>query len=240
MPTPESKPGVDQLLIASALDADLLRELRERPDDVFSRFALTEEEKALLRQPDHRLLRLLGAALAEEHKTSTSPAAAQPTPSQPHAVFEAQALPDVFLALTLVPCARYENGQLDAISYAVWVNPLPPGADPANLPPPQGAVFPGQPLTPLHAVIQVSTLRLEDVDGVPQIGLSASLRQSCNISAPAPPESAGRPEGSPYGHDHRSEQVQAGVAAVREAPPGEKYDRLIDLLEVLRRSAAII
>jgi hypothetical protein len=235
MPLSESKPGINQLLIASALDADLLRELLERPDEVFSRFDLTEEEKALLRQPDHRLLRVLGAALAEEQTTSRS---SPVVPLQPHAVFEAQALPDVFLGLTLVPCARYENGRLSAISYAVWVNPLAPGADPASLPPPQGAAFPGQPLTPLHAVIQVSTLRLQDAAGIPQIGLTAYFRQSSNLTAPAPPDSAGRPDGSPFGNDHRSDRVQTAVAAVREALPDQKYDRLIDLLGVLRRSTA--
>jgi hypothetical protein len=232
MPTPESKPGINQLLVASALNADLLRELLEHPDAVFQRFDLTVEEKALLRQPDHRLLPLLGAALAQEHLNS---APAAPT-SQPHAVFEAQALPDIFLGLTLVPCARYEDGRVDAISYAVWVNPLAPGVDPASLPLPQGAVFPGQPLTPLHALIQVSSLRLQDSAGVPQIGLSAFFRQSSNITAPPPPESAGRPDGLPFESD-RTDHVRTAVAAVHAAPPDRKYHQLINLLGVLRRSS---
>jgi hypothetical protein len=68
----------------------------------------------------------------------------------------------------------------------VWVNPLPQGADPASLPPPLGVVFPGQPLTPLHAVIQVSAVQMQDAAGDPQVGLSASLQQSSNITAPPP------------------------------------------------------
>lgn len=238
-PTPAgSKPGIDRLLIASALDAELRRRLLEAPEEAFQGFDLTEEEKDLLRHPDHRLLRLLGAALAYERGSSLPgppPATAAP---QPHAVVEAPTAPDLSLVLTLVPCAQYENGRLDKISYAVWVNPLPPNADPASLPPPLGAVFPGQPLTPLHAVIQVSPLPMQDAAGELLIGLSAVFRQSSNITAPPPPESAGRPDGSLFGNQFgnqlRGEEVQTAIAAVRSAPTGERYHRLLDLLHTLR------
>jgi hypothetical protein len=233
-----SKPGIDQLLIASALDADLRRQLLESPEEAFRGFDLTEEEKDLLRRPDHRLLRLLGTALAHERPSSAPAPPAAAAAQQPHAVVEAPTLPDVSLLLTLVPCAQYENGRLRKISYAVWVNPLPPGADPASMPPPQGAVFPGQPLTPLHAVIQVSPLHMQDADGHPLIGLSAAFRQSSNVTAPPPSESAGRPYGSLFGNDLRSEDVRTAVTAVRNAPTGQKYDRLIDLLHALRGGEA--
>jgi hypothetical protein len=229
-----SKPGIDRLLIDSALDADLLRKLQESPEEAFQGFALTEEEKDLLRRPDHRLLRLLGAALAHERISSAPVPQAATNAQQPHAVVDAPALPDLSLVLTLVPCAQYENGRLHKVSYAVWVNPLPAGADPANVPPPQGAAFPGQPLTPLHAVIQVSPLAMQDAVGLPLIGLSAVFRQSTNISAPPPPESAGRPDGSPFGSALDSEQVKTAIAGVRSAPDGQRYDRLIDLLHALR------
>jgi hypothetical protein len=222
-----SEPGIDQLLIASALDADLLRRLRESPEEAFQGFDLTDEEKDLLRHPDHRLLPLLGAALAHQ-RTSPAPAppAAQAAVSEPHAVVDRGKLPDVSLVLTLVPCAQYEeDGRLVSIRYAVWVNPLPAGADPASLPPPPGATFPGQPLTPLHAVIQVSPLQIEG-----SIGLSAIFRQSTNIAAPRLPGSAGKPDGKDLG----SEQIQTAVAAVRNAPAGERYEKLVDLIHVLR------
>jgi hypothetical protein len=231
--TTAPKPGIDQLLVAAALDADLRRQLLESPEEAFRGFDLTEEEKDLLRRPDHRLLSLLGTALAHERPSSApAPPAAAAAP-QPHAVVEAPTMPDVSLVLTLVPCAQYENGRLHKINYAVWVNPLPAGGDPASITPPQGSVFPGQPLTPLHAVIQVSPLQMQDAAGNPLIGLSAALRKSSNVTAPAPPESAGRPYGSLFGNDLRSEDVQRVVAAVRSAPTGQKYDRLIDLIHAL-------
>jgi hypothetical protein len=229
-----SKPGIDRLLIASALDADLRRRLLESPDETFRDFDLTEVEKDLLRRPDHRLLPLLGAALAHQTDSRAPEPKASTAVPQPHAVVRARTLPDISLALTLVPCAQYENGRLNTIAYAVWVNPLPQGADPASLPPPQGAVLPGQPLAPLHAVIQVSAVQTEDAAGGPQVALSASLRQSANVAAPPPPEAAGRPGASPFGSDLASDAARAAVAAVRSAPIGQRYGRLIDLMHALR------
>jgi len=94
-------------------------------------------------------------------------------------------------------------------------------------------VLPGQPLTPLHAVIQVSAVQTQDAAGGPQVGLTASLRQSSNVAAPPPPEAAGRPGASPFGSDLASEAVRAAVAAVRSAPSGQRYGRLIDLIHTL-------
>ena len=242
MPKPAtdgSKAGVSRLLIASALEPDLRRRLLESPEEVFQEFDLTEEERDLLRQPDHRLQRLLGAALADEVDSSSPGPKASPAVPQPHAIVQARTLPDISLVLTLVPCAQYENGRLNTFAYAVWVNPLPEGADPASLPPPAGAVFPGQPLTPLHAVIRVSAVQMQDAAGDPQVGLSASLQQSSNIAAPPPPEAAGRPGVSPFGSDLGSDEVQAAAAAVRSAPGDQRYGRLIDLMHALRGAEAL-
>jgi hypothetical protein len=238
-----SKPGVSQLLIASAMDADLCRRLLESPEEIFQDFDLTEDEKDLLRRPNQRMLHLFGVALAQQRELSLSDVpsdvhshaqtVAQAAP-QPHAAVDARTLPGISLALTLVPCAQYENGQLSKFAYAVWVNPLAEGVDPAALPMLQGAALPGQPLTPLHAVIQVSAVQLPDQDGKPQVGLSASLRQSSNVTAPPPPEAAGRPGTPPFGSDLGSIDVQGAVAAVRNASSEYRYDRLIELMHALR------
>ena len=128
------------------MDAESQRQLQESPEEAFHGFDLTEEEKDLLRHPDHRLLRLLGAAPARERESPAPQAQADSAvPLQPHAVIEGATLPDVSLVMTLVPCAKYEDGRLDKINYAVWVKALPAGADPASLPLPQDIVFPGNP-----------------------------------------------------------------------------------------------
>jgi hypothetical protein len=215
------------------------RRLLESPEEVFQEFDLTEEERDLLRQPDHRLLRLLGAALADQVESSNPRPEPSPAMPQPHAIVQARTLPDISLVLTLVPCAQYEDGRLNTFAYAVWVNPLPQGADPASLPPPQGAVFPGQPLTPLHAVIQVSAVQMQDAAGDPLVGLSASLQQSSNITAPPRPEAAGKPGVSPFGSDLHSPEVQGAVARVRSAPSDQRYGRLIDLMHALRGAEAL-
>ena len=148
-----AKPNIDELLIQSALQPDLCRRLQETPDEVFQDFDLTVEERELLRQPDHRLLPLLGSALdrqmhssalatsrnSVDDASSTSPLEeAAAVPEVPPAPVAARALPDSLMALTVVPCAFRENGQFKGISYVVWVNPLPEGVDPASLPPPAG------------------------------------------------------------------------------------------------------
>jgi hypothetical protein len=230
--TDKRRNGVSELLIASAIDADLRRRLLESPDETFRDYDLTEDEKDLLRQPDHRMLHLFGVALAQQREQSSShaPEAAP----RPHAIVEARTLPGISLALTLVPCAQYENGRFSKFAYAVWVNPLAEGADPAAQPMPQGATLPGQPLTPLHAVIQVSATRMRGSDGKPQIALSASLLRSSNVAAPPAPESAGRPETAPFGSDLASTEVREAVAAVRTASSEARYGRLLDLMGALR------
>jgi hypothetical protein len=214
-------PGISQLLIDSALDPDLRRRVLESPDEVFPHFDLSEEEKDVLRRPDHRLMQYLGAALGQ--KTTAAPVAASPAP---HAVIQAAMLPDIAMVLTVVPCARYENEQLQSISYAVWVNPLPSGVDPAALPPPPGASIPGTALTPLHAVIQLNAIQLQDAEGKPQVGLSASFRQSTNMVAPTLQESP-----------RQSEALAAAANAVKAAAAGARYSKLLDLIHTLQAEA---
>jgi len=230
-----SKPGIDQLLIESALQPDLRRRLRESPDEVLRDFDLTEEEKDILRQPDERLLALLGAAITRQMESADGsredPLLAPTPPTQ----FAARPLPDTWIALTVVPCAVYDQGHLKGITYAAWTNPLPEGGDPAALPPPAGAMLPGRPLAPLHAVIKLSALQTQDGEGNPQVALWATLRQASSVVTPPPSETAGNPLASPFGSQIDSPQVGAAAAAVRGATPDERYDRLVDLMRVLRR-----
>jgi hypothetical protein len=230
-----SKPGIDQLLIESALQPDLRRRLMESPDEVFADFELSEEEKEILRRPDHRLLALLGAALKRQTE-SAGPAREAPSGEPPRpALIQSRTLPDMCMALTVVPCALSENGQFKGVTYVVWANPLPEGGDPATLPPPAGMVLPGQPLAPLYAVFQLSAVQSQDAGGNLQVGLWASLRRSSNVVPSPPPETAGEPAAPPFGSRLDSGQVKAAAAAVRQASREERYDRLVDLMCVLRR-----
>lgn len=242
------KTGISRLLIASAIDPDVYRRLRESPEETFDEFGLADEDRELLRHPDHRLLRVLGAALAEENApasaaegvaTMSAPPAAAGAPSAgatrpgapPGMPTACAPLPDLSLVLTLVPCALYDGGELRQFAYAAWVSPLPEGADPDALPPPPGTVLPGQPLPPLRALVRVSAIQLQDAAGNPLVGLSASLLRSTNLSAPPPLEAAGNPAAT--GRDLSAAEVQAAIAAVRGAPAGARYGKLIELLRVL-------
>jgi hypothetical protein len=239
-----AKTGISRLLIASAIDPDVYRRLLESPEETFDEFDLADEDRELLRHPDHRLLRVLGAALAEEN-APVSAVASVATMSAPPAVAGAPLagatrpgmppasapLPDMSLVLTLMPCALYEGGELRTFAYAAWVSPLPEGADPEALLPPPGTVLPGKPLPPLRAVVRVSAIQMQDAAGNPLVGLSASLLQSTNISALPPPETAGNP--AEIGRDLSAAEVQAAIAAVRCAPAEARYGKLIELLRVL-------
>ena len=197
------KPGIDQLLIESALRPELRRRLLDSPEEVFPEFDLTEEQRDILRIRDGRLLELLGAALARQAESAAGPAAPaaeppEPQVSQPQAAPpqpEVRQLPDLRFVLTVVPVAQEEAGELRGLNFAAWMNPLPEGADPETLGPPEGAVLPGQPLAPLRAVVHVCAQLLPNAGGSPQVGLTASLVQSSNMASPAAPATAGRPGG---------------------------------------------
>ncbi len=221
-----SKPDITRLLIDSALQPELCRRLAEAPDGVFGEYELTAEERELLRRPDYRLLPLLGAALG------TAQAQREPTesPAAPeiHTPNESRVIPDTQMALTVVPCLV--AGQ---IAFAAWIAPMHEGADPSRIPAPAGAVLPGQPLTPLHAVIQLSSAASEDAAGTLQVSMWASFLKSTNAASPAPPEAAGNPASPPFGSPLDSPEVRDAAEAVHTAAPAERYEKLVTLTRAL-------
>ncbi|MGA7236819.1 MAG: hypothetical protein WBY44_14120, partial [Bryobacteraceae bacterium] len=132
------------------------------------------------------------------------------------------------MALTVLPCLVG-----DRIAYAAWITPLHEGGDPSRLPMPASATLPGQPLTPLHAVIQLSAAQSKDAAGNLQVSMWASFRQSSNTVAPAPPEAAGNPDASPFASPLDSPEVQSAAAAVHAASPSDRYDKLVALTRAL-------
>ena len=242
-----AKPKIDELLIQSALQPDLCRRLQESPDEVFQDFDLTVEERELLRRPDHRLLPLLGAAIERRMHSSagvternsvndgisTSPLEEAAVPEAPPSPVAARALPDSLMGLTIVPCALRESGQFKGISYVLWVNPLAEGIDPATLPPPAGTVLPGEPLSPLHAIIRISAVKSADGAGNTQLAIWGSFLPTPGATLSPPPESSGDPDASPFKSSLNSAEVKTAVAAVRTASTSERYNRLADLLHTL-------
>jgi hypothetical protein len=225
------KPDIFQLLVDSALRPQLQRRLAETPDQVFDDYDLTPEERDLLRHPDHRLLpRTIGLRPVDPDPWNAPESAAQapasgaeaPTPN------DSRLLPDALMALTVVPCLVK-----DTIAYAAWITPLQEGGDPSRLPIPAGASLPGQPLTPLHAVIQLSAAYSKDTNGNLQVSMWASFRQSSNVVSPPPPEAEGNPDAPPFASSLDSPEVQAAAAAVRSASPADRYEKLVALTRAL-------
>lgn len=217
--------GFRELLIQSALDADLLERLRADPDGVLARFDLEAEERDLLCNPDHRLLAVIGRILRDqqaghsaEPKADTPAQVAVPGDAPPAIVPEA--LPPMLLALTIVPCLAADR----SLRYAVWVNPMSEGGTPAVLPPPPGATLPGEPLAPLYAVIELDGVRSTGAQGEPQVTLFAQFRQSTNVA--------------PSGQRDTTSRTAAAAAAVHAATPQNRRELLEDLVRALEDSAS--
>jgi hypothetical protein len=213
-----SKSGIAQLLIDSALRPELRRRLEEVPEEVFGEYSLGGDERALLRAPDHRLLPFLAEALGEA-LLDDEPAAPEPAL---HVPVDSRMLPDAQMALTVIPCLV--SGQ---IAYAAWIAPMHEGADPSRMAPPPGAMLPGQPLTPLHAAIQVSGAQSKDGDGNLRVNLWASFRQSTNAAFSAPGAGAAA-----------APEVRAAAAAVHAAAPLDRYEKLIALAQAFEGGSA--
>jgi hypothetical protein len=226
------RPGVHQLLIQSALDAGTLRRLRDNPGEVFSEYELSPEEQDILRNPDPRLLALLGRAVRESATSGdTEPAADVPAPQlTPEPAGAPIILPNTLaptlLALTVVPCVA-EDGTL---RYAVWVNPMAEGTLPATLPLPPAATLPGVPLAPLYAIIELDGLHAPHPDGSSQVALWAHFRQSTNAAV----AHASADENCATGA--APEAIAAAAAAVRTAPPAERYGKLAALLQHVKEN----
>jgi hypothetical protein len=228
-----SQPDILQLLVDTAIQPELRRRLAEAPESVFEQYALTEEQRELLLHPDHRLLPLLGAAMASQAATGPAPAAspearplsigADPT------IPEGHELRDSLMALTIVPCLTAER-----IAFVAWLSPMPEGADPSRFPMPAATALPGPALTPLHAVIQITAAQSKDACGNPHLSMWASFRQHTNAATVAPPETAGNPDASPFASPIGSAEIEAAAAEVRAAAPADRYDKLVTLLGALR------
>jgi hypothetical protein len=225
------KPDIFQFLVDSALRPELSRRLADAPDTVFAEYDLDPEQRELLRHPDHRLLpRTTGLRPVDSDPPNHPSGAGLPACAEAPVQNDSRLLPDAQMALTVLPCLVG-----DRIAYAAWIGPLHESGDPSRLPMPAGATLPGQPLTPLHAVIQLSAAQSKDATGNLQVSMWASFRQSSNTAAPAPPETAANPDASPFGSPLDSPDVKAAAAAVHAADPADRYEKLVALTHTLRR-----
>ena len=212
------------MLIQSALDAGLLERLRNHPDEVFADYELSEEEREILRNPDERMLKLLGRAVREAQRVHESDARAETDEAAREAalleppMILPNTLPPMLLALTVVPCVGADG----LTRYAVWVNPMAEETVPAMLPPPAGASLPGMPLAPLYAVIEIDGVLATDGEGNSQVELWAQFRQATNSVSFVTTSELDGPD------------VAKAAAAVLAAGPEARRGRLTDLVRALR------
>ena len=226
-----SESGVRELLIRAALDVDFRRQILSDPEATFAEYALSDEQREILRSADERMHDLLGAAVRaglssqNESRSSESTAAAEENPKGEPPPVDSEA-GDARLLLQVVPDVRQEEGGV-RIAYTASLHALPEGTDPESVPIPDEAAQ-GSGLPPLRMVVQVTPTIHTGDDRQTRIAFSASLKTLFDSDAPR-----ARSGDSPWNHQTESRAARQAAEAVRAASPEDRFDRLLALAQAL-------
>ncbi len=146
-------------------------------------------------------------------------------------------LPESRLALRLVPYVQQTEDSTDEspaviVNYAGHLDPLPAGSDVHDLPDVPVAATDGEQLPPLSVVVGVQPTVWTDDSGNRQITFSVSARLPQETAMQQADGSAGM-RLSPWPHDVDSSTVSAAAAQVHDADASERYQRLLELIDVM-------
>ncbi len=242
------KPGIEELLIGCVLDPLLLRQLRESPESVFSDYELSDRAREILTSPDERLLELLGESVKGQSTEGEGNESQTPAPQEqtnPVAAGDRAtrmvSLPESRLALRVVPYAQQAAESADEspavfVNYAGHLDPLPEGLELQDLPEVPTAATDGEQLPPLSVVVGVQPTVWTDDSGNRQITFSVSARlphETALQQTNEPAEASAGIRLSPWPRDVDSPAVNAAAAQVREASSDERYQRLLELIDVM-------
>jgi len=187
------------------------------PDRAFEGFDLSDRHKEALRRRDHGLLVLLGEALlgAPPPPTPDTPSTVPPEPPGP--------LPDLDEArvvVRLLPQAHWDEAGALKLTYAASLHPWPPQ--------------PAEPGT-LSFLLRVTPRAALARDGQLKVSYAASIQPAPGSGADLPPPVLGATPTAASGPSVDSPEATRAAAAVRAAPPADRYQRLMELIEVLQR-----
>ena len=224
------------------LEPQLLHRLRDAPQAVFAAYDLSEEERDILSSPDERMLALLGRV----HRAAGAAPGAPEAGARGGAEIAAQvrSLAESRLVLRLVPYLQRppqpagEGEPPIVVSYLGHLDPLPAGASVDELPPVPRPAVPGQALPPLTLIVAV-TPQVAGAGG-DSLEVAFSMRTELSARTPRPDDNrsaGGAADLGPWRHDTGSAAVRAAARRVRSAGPGDRYQRLLELIEVMVRPA---
>jgi hypothetical protein len=223
-------------LVRTVLD-EAFRELAlTDPERAFQGFDLSHEQKEILRRRDHRLLGLLGDAVAP---TETCP---EPPVKQKHGepvAAAAPSLPEVKLLLRLVPQVTQSRDSDPNISYAASLHPYPgeieQTTDPDTTEQPQQAA--GCALDELRWIIRFVPTILGSGDAGTTVAYAASIHPWTSETDPIGSQ-IGEPgpalASPPWNHHVASSAAKDAARAVQAAAPSRRYEKLLELVHALQ------
>ena len=232
-------PGLTDFLIRTVLDGEFRELALADPDRACEGYALSDEAREVLCSRDERLLNLLSSAFRESWVESTPPSTSpQQTPTDLPAT---QALPDVCLLLSLIP--HVVETADDSLHFNYEAS-LRPWTDPTH-----GVNDPQPPLAPdadgrIDFLVRIAPTVISPGLADPKIAYAATIQSP--FAAPAAPQQvnpkeptigsvAASEESSPSKQaDKESRILETLAAAVRQAEPSDRYERLVGLIRFLQ------
>jgi len=197
---------------------DAFRDLvASEPDQAFEGFDLTDRHKEVLRRQDHELLALLGEALRDE---PDAPIPGGPPEQMSESANAVPELKEAQLVVRLKPYAHHDEQGSIQLTYAASLHPWPaPQAEPGML----------------SFLLRVTPRAVLAKDGQLNISYAAMIQPAPEPGADLPPPGrAAAPSSSPNLPVDSPEALRA-AEAVRAASPGDRYQRLLELIEAMRR-----
>jgi len=211
----------------AALDRGFRSLARADPEASFEGFALSEDEKAILRRQDEGMLGLLADVLR-----SRAPVEAARAPEPPEGIHPlpvtGRALPPVELILQVVPVPSRDEAGAIRLSHFASLHAAPFAGEPLP-PPPPNAPEGAKPPVRFRIVVAPHAATLPDGGTVvTYVGNLVSMEAEAGAAAADAPHPA-----SPWGHRVGSDAARRAARAVGEAAPADRYARLLDLVAAL-------
>jgi hypothetical protein len=223
-------------LVRTVLDEAFRKLALAHPQRAFEGYDLTDEQKEILRRRDHRLLGLLGDAVAPEK------AGVQQTLDKEEADVDAPAppdLPEVKLLLRLVPQASSSPDSGPDISYAVSLHAWPgdddrtTGSDTAN----RTETGVGGDVGEVSWLIRIAPTVVESQAAGLRVAYFASihpLMTDPDRTRRSARERTGELASPPWNHHVGSSAAKTAARAVHAADPSQRYHKLLDLVHALQ------
>lgn len=227
-----NNPSVADYLSRAVLDDEFRKLALTSPEQACANFTLTAEEQDILQARDERMLALLGAAIRDSWSSPSPLVPDNGDVSTNEPVADAfQPIPPVALRLRLIPRLSSVPGGGDKVQYAATIFPWPDAAGPVYPSSGDGTVR-GSASGEINVLIRIFTTRVATTAQEDRIACSVAIEPlSGSTSGTSPVATLEQPGALQRGGDL---EVQAVAQTVREAPPAERYDRLLDLLRALQ------